>query len=116
MKIKDAEAITHSLSKPGKMPGYAYSTPAHGIDFKMLKMHNIKDSERSSIHCGPGPWLFKSILKKLNILDGTTQATCRTWNTFKRFLKCASSRRMSSTGCQRARRGRRTILKSVQKI
>ena len=29
MKIKDAEAITHSLSKPGKMPGYAYSTPAH---------------------------------------------------------------------------------------
>ena len=29
MKIKDAEKITHSLSKPGKMPGYAYSTPAH---------------------------------------------------------------------------------------
>ena len=29
MKIKEAEAITHTLSKPGKMPGYAYSTPAH---------------------------------------------------------------------------------------
>ena len=29
MKIKHAESITHSLSKPGKMPGYAYSTPAH---------------------------------------------------------------------------------------
>ena len=29
MKIKEAEKITHTLSKPGKMPGYAYSTPAH---------------------------------------------------------------------------------------
>ena len=29
MKIKEAEKITHSLSKPGKMPGFAYSTPAH---------------------------------------------------------------------------------------
>ena len=28
MKIKEAEKITHTLSKPGKMPGYAYSTPA----------------------------------------------------------------------------------------
>ena len=84
MKIKDAEKITHSLSKPGKMPGYAYSTPAHeckqglsferlmaqsvlivmhmsaaGIDFKMLKMHNTKDWRPSSTHYGPGPWLFK---------------------------------------------------------
>ena len=24
MKIKEAEAITHTLSKPGKMPGFAY--------------------------------------------------------------------------------------------
>ena len=69
MKIKEAEAITHTLSKPGKMPGFAYSTPAHecktgtilemlinqfvkivmhisgaGIDLKMLSMRNIKDS------------------------------------------------------------------------
>ena len=29
MKVKEAEAITHTLSKPGKMPGWAYSTPAH---------------------------------------------------------------------------------------
>jgi hypothetical protein len=29
MKIKEAEAITHTLSRPGKMPGWAYSTPAH---------------------------------------------------------------------------------------
>jgi len=29
MRIKEAEAITHTLSKPGKMPGFAYSTPAH---------------------------------------------------------------------------------------
>ena len=29
MKIKEAEKITHTLSKPGKMPGFAYSTPAH---------------------------------------------------------------------------------------
>ena len=26
MKIKEAEAITHTLSKPGKMPGFAYTT------------------------------------------------------------------------------------------
>ena len=29
MKIKEAKKITHTLSKPGKMPGYAYSIPAH---------------------------------------------------------------------------------------
>ena len=29
MNIKEAQAITHTLSKPGKMPGWAYSTPAH---------------------------------------------------------------------------------------
>ena len=29
MTIKEAQAITHTLSKPGKMPGFAYSTPAH---------------------------------------------------------------------------------------
>ena len=29
MKAKEAKEITHSLSKPGKMPGYAYSIPAH---------------------------------------------------------------------------------------
>ena len=29
MNIKKAQAITHTLSKPGKMPGWAYSTPAH---------------------------------------------------------------------------------------
>ena len=25
MNIKEAQAITHTLSKPGKMPGFAYS-------------------------------------------------------------------------------------------
>ncbi len=29
MNIKEAQKITHTLSKPGKMPGFAYSTPAH---------------------------------------------------------------------------------------
>ena len=29
MNIKEAQEITHTLSKPGKMPGFAYSTPAH---------------------------------------------------------------------------------------
>ena len=29
MNIKEAQKITHTLSKPGKMPGWAYSTPAH---------------------------------------------------------------------------------------
>ena len=28
MKTKETKKITHTLSKPGKMPGYAYSTPA----------------------------------------------------------------------------------------
>ena len=28
MNKKEAEAITHTLSMPGKMPGFAYSTPA----------------------------------------------------------------------------------------
>ena len=29
MNIKEAQKITHTLSKPGKMPGWAYSTPDH---------------------------------------------------------------------------------------
>ena len=89
MKIKEAKKITHSLSDPGKMPGYAYSIPAHecqtgtklrgvparfvlnvtrtsagGIDSKMLKTRNIKDWRRSSTHNGRELWRFKSIQKK----------------------------------------------------
>jgi hypothetical protein len=54
-------------------------TSAGGIDFKMLKTRNTKDWKRSSILPGLELWLFKSIQKKLNILDGTIQATFRTW-------------------------------------
>ena len=71
MTIKEAQAITHTLSKPGKMPGFAYSQHqltsarlgtklrdipksvsvlivtricAAGIDFKMLSMRSINAS------------------------------------------------------------------------
>ena len=43
MRIKEAEAITHTLSKPGKMPGFAYSTPAHECKTGTL-LRNIDNS------------------------------------------------------------------------
>ena len=43
MKIKEAEKITHTLSKPGKMPGWAYSTPAHECKTG-TKLRNIPGS------------------------------------------------------------------------
>jgi len=55
----------------------------------MLKTRNIKDWQRSSTRSGLELWQFKLIQKKLNILDGTTAATSRTLNTFKKFLKFA---------------------------
>jgi hypothetical protein len=64
-------------------------TSAGGIDSKMLKTRNTKDWKRSSIHNGRELWPFKLIQKKLNILDGTIPGTCRTWTTFKKFLKFA---------------------------
>ena len=57
-----------------------------------------------------------STKKKLNILDGTIQGTYRTRNTYRKFLKFASSRLTSSTGCQRAKLGRRTTCTSAQAI
>jgi hypothetical protein len=64
-------------------------TSAADIDFKMLKMHNTRDWQRSSTHYGLGLWLFKLILKKLNIFAGTIQVTFKTLNIFKKFLKFA---------------------------
>ena len=143
MKIKDAEKITHSLSKPGKMPGYAYSTPAHecktGTKLRAVKgsvcfncyayergryrFQNVKDAQYKRLeaikhpHYGPGLWLFKLILKKLNFLDGMTAATYRTRNTSRKIFEvCKLTPEMCSTGCQRAKRGRRTTCTSAQAI
>ena len=60
MKIKDAEAITHSLSKPGKMPGYAYSTPAHECKTG-TKLRAVKGSVCEGCYALKGCYVFKVV-------------------------------------------------------
>ena len=106
MNIKEAQKITHTLSKPGKMPGFAYSTPAHecetGTKLRAVagsvcancyayergryRFQNVKDAQYKRFAALKHPlwhlrWRYKLILKKLNILDGTIQEMSRTWTT-----------------------------------
>ena len=80
MNIKEAQAITHTLSKPGKMPGWAYSTPAHecktGTKLRAVagsvcancyayergryRFQNVKDAQYKRF----GPWLTLTGLKQ----------------------------------------------------
>ena len=65
MKLKEAEKITHTLSKPGKMPGYAYSTPAAAC------------KTGSKLRLIPGS-VCANLKAATPSLDGTIQATSRT--------------------------------------
>ena len=104
MTIKEAQEITHTLSKPGKMPGFAYSTPAHecktGTKLRAVagsvcancyaykrgryRFQNVIDAQYKRFRSLTHPkWveamLLKSIQRRLNFLDGTIQAMFKTW-------------------------------------
>ena len=104
MNIKEAQAITHTLSKPGKMPGFAYSTPAHecktgtilrNVDKSVCKncyaylrgryrFQNVIDAQYKRFRSLTHPkWVEAMAVqinsKKVKFLDGTIQAMFKTW-------------------------------------
>jgi hypothetical protein len=102
MNIKDLDNITGSLSKPSKMPGWAYGIPAKecqtGAKLRevkasivmllrvamyslMYRMHNISDWRQHVNRSGSKQWLPRYYGTSQNFLDGTIQETYKTLNT-----------------------------------
>ena len=123
MRVKDAVKITHTLSKPGKMPGPAYSISAKNCitGAKLAKVpgsvcagcYALKDTclkiRRARISCarnhyitrnGWRRWPYK--LNAKNGLDGMTLETCKACSILTISFQCASSHRGPCTGCPRA--------------
>jgi hypothetical protein len=59
MKIKDAVKITHTLSKPGKMPGPAYSISAKNC-ITGAKLAKIPGSVCAGCYALKGRYMFKN--------------------------------------------------------
>lgn len=62
--IKEAEAITQSLSSPSKMPCYGYSTPANRCIIGM-KMRKVEGSVCASCYACKGNYSFPDVQKAL---------------------------------------------------
>jgi hypothetical protein len=102
MTTKEALQLVGGLSKPSKMPGWAYGIPAKECKTGS-KLRNVKGSTCEGCYALKGCYVFKVVqdaqyrrlgsirhpywveqwftccnLKNQNILDGTTQATYRT--------------------------------------
>jgi hypothetical protein len=113
MKTNEAKEITGSLSKPSKMPGFAYGLPAKECKTGK-KLQNVEGSTCYDCYALKGCYVFKVVQdaqykrlaairhplwvramaaqissKNQNFLDGTTQETSRTWNTSKRSMRFA---------------------------
>ena len=65
MKVKEAQEITHTLSKPGKMPGFAYSTPAHECKTG-TKLRAVKGSVCAGCYAMKGRYRFKNVKDALS--------------------------------------------------
>jgi hypothetical protein len=102
MKSNEALKLVGGLSKPSKMPGWAYGIPAkecktgkklQNIEgstcyncyalkgcyvFKVVQEAQYRRLAASSTHTGSELWFTCCNLKNQNTLDGTTQATYRT--------------------------------------
>jgi hypothetical protein len=61
MKIKQAESICGTLSKPSKMPCFGYSIPAKYCKIGM-KMRNIMGSICSMCYALKGRYIFKNVM------------------------------------------------------
>ena len=57
MNKKEAEKITHTLSKPGKMPGFAYGIPAAECKTGK-KLVNVKGSTCEGCYANKGCYVF----------------------------------------------------------
>jgi hypothetical protein len=102
MKSSEALKLVGGLSKPSKMPGWAYGIPAkecktgkklQNIEgstcyncyalkgcyvFKVVQEAQYRRLAASSTRTGSEQWFTCCNLKNQNILDGTTLATYRT--------------------------------------
>jgi hypothetical protein len=99
MKVKELDNITGSLSKPSKMPGWAYGIPAKecqtgaklrevkgstcyncyalrvAMSSLMYKMHNTSVWRQHVNRSGSKQWLPRYYATSQNGLDGTTLET-----------------------------------------
>jgi hypothetical protein len=102
MKTQEALKLVGGLSKPSKMPGWAYGIPAaecktgkklQNVEgstcygcyalkgcyvFKVVQEAQYRRLAASGTHIGFEQWFTCCNLKNQNILDGTILVTCKT--------------------------------------
>ena len=61
MKMYEAEAIIHSLSKPSKMPGYGYGLPTHAC-ITGSKLREMENSVCSKCYACKGHYAFGPVV------------------------------------------------------
>ena len=135
MKIKEAQAITHTLSKPGKMPGFAYSTPAHecktGTKLRAVagsvcancyaykrgryRFQNVIDAQYKRFRSLTHPKWVEAMAaqinsKKVKYFRWHDSGDVQNLDHLRRIYEVCKLTPMSSTGCQRVKHGPRTIL------
>ena len=116
MKTSEALKLVGGLSKPSKMPGWAYGIPAKECKtgsklrkvkdsvcyncyalkgcyvFKVVQEAQYRRLAASSMSSGQLQWLFLSIPKNLKNLGGTTLEMSRTKRTYSRSFLSVNSR------------------------
>ena len=125
MLKKDLEKIVGGLSKPSKMPGPAYNLPAYKC-ITGQKLAKIPGSVCFGCYALKGRYRFRPVksamerrlealkdpgwvdamiqlIKPHKNLDGTIQATCSRWSTYRIYSVFAGQRLTLSTGCQRVK-------------
>ena len=135
MKIKEAEAITHTLSKPGKMPGFAYSTPAHecktGTKLRAVagsvcancyaykrgryRFQNVIDAQFKRFRSLTHPKWVEAMAaqinsKKVKYFRWHDSGDVQNLDHLRRIYEVCRLTPSVNTGCQLAKHGPRTIL------
>ena len=141
MKTSEALKLVGGLSKPSKMPGWAYGLPAKECKTgsKLVKVAGstcegcyalkgcyvfkvVQDaqyrrlaSHQSPLWVGAMALLINSV-KNQKYLDGMIPATCKTKLTSLRSLRCVNLHQRPVTGCPLEKRGSNTFCQNVQII
>ena len=71
MKVKELDNITGSLSKPSKMPGYAYGLPAKECKTGK-KLQEVKGSTCYNCYAMKGCYVFKVVQAAIQATGGNT--------------------------------------------
>jgi hypothetical protein len=131
MNTTEALKLVGGLSKPSKMPGWAYGIPAAECKTGK-KLQEVPGSTCFGCYATKGCYVFPVVqaaqYRRLaaiknplwveamatlinsnqNGLDGTIPETCKTLITFLRSSKFANLHRIPDTGCQHVKRGLKT--------